>query len=108
VSFVLRAIDGRTCPIFVCDVCEERIDRAEDGAALWLVPSRGPYTDVREILHTHKGDCFVRMELKIRELRPDFWLADLGLAEHLYCLNRNCPTENPERAERNAHSLAGE
>jgi hypothetical protein len=62
----IKAIDELTCPILLCDFCQERITDAK----LALVRFK---TDVysseggTEILFTHKGDCDKSLKLQSDE-----------------------------------------
>lgn len=61
----VRYIEGRWCPMFICDHCHCPIETGkEDAIALWLDeegPSDGSLTDPtvgqRPCMHVHKGRC---------------------------------------------------
>lgn len=99
IKVLFNSSTGQYVPIFACDVCGERIERAGDGTTLspMVPPAAGLSADENEALsetgdpdayevfHVHKGDCMVTMERKYANPGT----AGDGLVEHVYYLARN-------------------
>lgn len=52
---ILRALDGMLMPVFLCDICGERIRDAALAATLY--PPYSAAVEFLEVLYTHKGEC---------------------------------------------------
>jgi len=44
------------CPVFICDFCGKKVERAKDGLYCWQVDQNGLLSS-DEIKISHKGDC---------------------------------------------------
>jgi hypothetical protein len=57
-----------------CDFCGIRIDRYEEGVALWLESQRKD-NDTFDVFHAHKGDCDWLFERKNPAERDQWWMS---------------------------------
>lgn len=73
--------DGRTCPIFVCDICGDMISDVNEGAAIFSCS--GNENEKTAVMHAHKSACHEKAEAQFSN---DGWDE---LARHIYLLGLN-------------------
>lgn len=56
---IIAEVEGRTCPVFICNSCGRVIDDSSRGLAVWNVYGRTPSGGLEqsEIQHVHIGEC---------------------------------------------------
>lgn len=74
-------VDELFCPLFVCDICGERISSAREAAAVFHMLAPMPHIDVQ---HVHKGKC-----LDIAERNIGYGFGWQELSEHIKHLENN-------------------
>lgn len=87
---------GLTCPIFVCDVCNMKIDDLGLGAAIF---QRSEVEgEVQDVLHVHKNACHNKGEQKLGGIVP--WQE---LQDHVILLIGNSGKSLADLTERQEH-----
>lgn len=84
---------GRTCPVVVCDICDDMISNAEEGAAVFSCRSKDNLKT--NVVHVHKGACQDKAEEQIGD---DSGWDELG--HHLYLVCSNTAVKYAEETAR--------
>lgn len=69
IELVIRHPEGKpdlSCPVFICDYCGEKIEKASQGLCHWKETSPGVIDDGTLLMY-HKGDCDHLAEQQERE-----------------------------------------
>lgn len=61
----LQIIHGKSCPVIICDACNQRINNAEEGIVIYNKPREEGV--IFDPLYVHKGDCDKQLSMHLAE-----------------------------------------